>query len=279
MALELQRLLDVVNGPDQRLDLAEAALLIAAGEYPALDVSAYLAGLRESAARIQHRLPPAAGRGDTIFALNEHLFQEEGYTGAQRDYYDPQNSYLNRVIERRRGVPLSLAVVYVSVGRCLGLPLEVLPFPGHCLVRCLGGGDRVIILDPFSGGTQLFEEDLEALLLDVYGEDVPSAVTREMLAPADKSEVIMRMLRNLRNAYVRQERLDKALWTTHHIVQVAPERAREWRERARLYERLDYGPGAAADYRRYLQLAPEADDGEEIRMRLQTLRNRGLVLH
>lgn len=197
---------------------------------------------------------------------------------ADRDYYDPRNSYLNRVIDRRRGLPLSLGIVYVSVGRWVGLPLDVLPFPGHCLVRYLGGG-RPVVLDPSAGGVQLFEEDLEALLLEVYGEDVPSVVIREMLAPADKVEVVMRMLRNLRNAYLKQERLDKALWTTHHIVQVAPERAREWRERARLYERLDYGPAAAADYRRYLQLAPEAADGDEIRNRLQLLGNRELLLH
>lgn len=275
MVLKLQRMHEVVNGPDGGLDLAEAALLIAADEYPAIDAGAYLARLRAMSERIGSRLPPASAPGDIIFALNEFLFQEEGYAGAEKDYYDPQNSYLNRVIDRRRGIPLTLAIVYVSVGRGLGLPLDLLPFPGHCLVR-LGGG---VILDPFAGGVQLFEEDLEALLMDFYGEDVPSAVMREMLAPADKVEVVMRMLRNLRNAYLRQERLDKALWMTHHIVQVAPERAREWRERARLYEKLEYGPGAAADYRRYLQLAPEASDGEEIRIRLQTLRNRELVLH
>lgn len=279
MVLKLQRLLDVVSGRDEALDLAEAALLIAEDEYPALDRAAYLARLKEIGHRVRHRLPKDLAPGDAIFALNESLFHEEGFVGAEKDYYDPQNSYLNRVIDRRRGIPLSLAIIYVSVGRCLGLPLEVLPFPGHCLVRYLSGDGRTIILDPFAGGTQLFEEDLEALLLDVYGEDVPLAVTREMLAPAEKGEVVMRMLRNLRNAYLKQERLDKALWTTHHIVQVAPERAREWRERARLYERLDYGPGAAADYRRYLQLAPEAADGEEIRTRLQTLRNRELLLH
>lgn len=276
MVLKLQRMHEVVNGPDGGLDLAEAALLIAADEYPALDAEAYLARLRAMAERIRSRLPAAPAPGDAIFALNEFLFQEEGYAGAEKDYHDPQNSYLNRVMDRRRGIPLTLAIVYVSVGRGLGLPLELLPFPGHCLVRLGEGG---AILDPFAGGVQLFEEDLEALLLDVYGEDVPSSVTREMLAPARKVDVVMRMLRNLRNAYLRQERLDKALWITHHIVQVAPERAREWRERARLYEKLDYGPGAAADYRRYLQLAPEASDGEEIRIRLQTLRNRELVLH
>jgi len=279
MSLPLRRLLEVINGPDGQTDLAEAALLIAKDEYPALPVSNYLERLRGFAEEIEQCLPRAPAPGDLVFALNEFLFQREGFAGAEKDYYDPQNSYLNRVMERRRGTPLGLAIVYVSVGRSLGLRLEVLPFPGHCLVRYLARDGRLVILDPFAGGIQLFEEDLEALLMDVYGEDIPANIAHDMLAPAGKVEVVTRMLRNLRNSYLKKERPDKALWVTHHMLQLAPDTAREWRERARLYERLDYGPGAAADYRRYLELAPEAADVEEVRTRLQTLHNREVVLH
>ena len=112
MVLKLERLLDVVNGPDERLDLAEAALLIAADEYPGVEASLYLARLRELGERISRRLTPDSAPGDVIFALNECLFQEEGFVGAERDYYDPQNSYLNRVLDRRRcrAIPLGVAI-------------------------------------------------------------------------------------------------------------------------------------------------------------------------
>ena len=117
-------------------DLAAGALLIAAHEYPALDVAAYLAQLNDMADVLRRRLRPDIGPSDTVIALNHYLFDELGFRGNAADYYDPRNSFLNDVLERRLGIPISLSVLYIAVGRRLGLPLEGVSFPSHFLVRC-----------------------------------------------------------------------------------------------------------------------------------------------
>src|SRR4051812_26816935 len=136
---------------DARIDLARACLMIAQDAYPELDLERYLGEIERMALRLRSRLPQANGAEERIVALNEFLFGELGFRGNAGDYYDPRNSYLNEVIERRTGIPITLAVLYMELGRRIGLPLQGVSFPGHFLVRLrLRGG--TLVLDPFAGG-------------------------------------------------------------------------------------------------------------------------------
>src|SRR5882672_12702656 len=154
---------------EERIDLARACLLIAGDAYPGLDVERYLGEIERMALRLRSRLPQGYGVEERVVGLNQFLFQELGFWGNTEDYYDPRNSYLNDVIDRKTGIPISLAILYMEVGRRVGLPLEGVSFPGHFLVRLRTRGG-VLILDPFTGGAPQSEADLRARLQRVIPE-------------------------------------------------------------------------------------------------------------
>ena len=144
-----ERFMRIVAGPDEEINLAEAALLIATEEYRDLDIAAYLARLNNMAATLKRRLRPDITPADTIILLNRYLFDEHGFTGNAADYYDPRNSFLNEVLDRKRGIPLTLAIVYIEIGRRIGLPVQGVSFPAHFLVKCkLREG--TVVLDPYA---------------------------------------------------------------------------------------------------------------------------------
>ena len=137
MTPQAERYANLVSGADEEINLAEGALLIASDEYVNLDIAAYLARLDQLAASLKRRLRPDISPADTILALNRFLFEEQGFTGNAADYYDPRNSFLNEVLDRKCGIPITLAVVYVEIGRRIGLTVQGVSFPGHFLVKCL----------------------------------------------------------------------------------------------------------------------------------------------
>jgi regulator of sirC expression with transglutaminase-like and TPR domain len=267
----LERLNELVRGPDGDLDLAEAALLIAKTEYPALDVPAYLAQLDELAARLRARVPDAAGLEQMVVSLNELLFEELGFSGNTDNYYDPRNSFLNDVLDRKLGIPITLCIIYMEVGRRVGLELEGVSFPGHFLVKfATDEGD--VVLDPFAGGVPLTEEELVDRLEETYGQHrITNSSLPQLLAAASKRDILVRMLRNLKVVYVHQERFEKALDVTNQILLISPELAEEVRERGQLYERLECHRSALLDYQRYLRLEPQAPDLADIRNRIIAL--------
>lgn len=148
---------------DDRIELARASLMIAEDAYPGLDVEHYLGEFERLAQRLREQLPQPHGAEERIVALNQFLFDELGFWGNTDDYYDPRNSYLNEVMDRRTGIPISLAVVYMELGRRIGLPLEGVSFPGHFLVRLRLRG-RMLVLDPFTGGAPQSEDELRQRL-------------------------------------------------------------------------------------------------------------------
>ncbi len=133
MSAPSQRLRQMVAGPDEAINLAEAALWIACLEYPALDVAAYLDCIADMAEVLKKRLRPDISAADTIVMLNRYLFDELGFSGNTADYHDPRNSFLNEVLDRTRGIPITLAILYIEIGRRVGLPLHGVSFPGHFL--------------------------------------------------------------------------------------------------------------------------------------------------
>src|ERR671925_295824 len=159
MALALEAFAKALATEDARIDLAHACLMIAQDAYPDLAVERYLGDIERMALRLRARMPQSYGAEARVAALNEYLYEDLGYRGNTEAYYDPRNSYLNEVMDRRTGIPISLSVLYMAVGRRVGLPLEGVSFPRHFLVRLrMRGG--VLVLDPFANGAPLSEADL-----------------------------------------------------------------------------------------------------------------------
>lgn len=266
-----ERWKEIVAGPDEEIDLAEGALLIAAPEYPALDIPDYLARLSEMAATLKRRLRGDISPTETLIALNRYLFDELGFRGNVEDYYDPRNSFLNEVIDRRLGIPITLALIHVEVGRRVGLALHGVAFPGHFLVKCILR-DGAVVLDPYIHGASLGLEDLQQRLRVLRGGATPSAeMVRHMLAAAGKKSILARMLRNLKGIYRERGDLGRALAATDRIIEIEPGSAEEYRDRAGLYLDLECFRAALSDFRNYLMLKPRAEDAVVVQRRVVEL--------
>ena len=245
--------------------LAEGALLIAQETYPAIDIDHYLARLDMLGTVLRARIAPDASSVERILALNRFLFAEQGFGPNQDEFADPRNSYLNDVLDRRIGIPITLSIVYIEIGRRIGLALDGLSFPQHFLVKC-ALPDGAAVLDPFLSGASLSIEDLQRRLGALREGHRPSrAEVSALLAGASRREILSRVLRNLKAVHVMAEQFDQALVAADRIVMLMPGASTEIRDRGWLYRRLDCFAAALADYRRYLELAPAAEDAEEAR--------------
>ena len=259
----------------ERTDLARAALAIARIAYPDLDPAPYLRQLDGLAAAVRPRLHPGGSPEAAAAELAGYLFGECGFRGNQEEYYDPRNSYLNDVLERRTGIPITLAVVMIETGARLGLGLEGVGFPGHFLVRVAGSP---LLLDPFFGGRPIGERELLARYRTFLGSDAP-ALPPEALATADTPGILTRMLRNLLHVYLDQKDHAHALAAAELLLVLVPDSADELRVRGLLYEHLECFGAALGDFRRYLELAPEAPDAELIRERVARLVRIAAAIH
>jgi len=276
----IERLKHMVRLPDHEINLAEAALILASQAYPGLAIEPYLQRLDELADGVRERLPEGPTTADRVFTLNRVLFEEQGFDGAEDDYYDPRHSFLNEVLDRRRGIPITLSILYIEVGRRIGLALEGVSFPGHFLVKLpVQGGD--IVLDPFSGGVSLSESELEQRLEWVAGQGAarPDAPLGALLRSARNREILTRMLRNLKGIYYQSGELDKALEAANWILLIAPEEPAEVRDRGLILEQLECAGAACEDFETYLRLAPHAEDADRIRERLVDLVGAARRLH
>lgn len=269
----------LVDRAEEELNLAEAALVIALEEYPDLDIAAYLLRLDAIAAAIRSRLPRGTSPLQTIQVMNQYLFSEQGFAGNLKNYSDPRNSYLNEVLDRKIGIPITLSVVYMEIGWRLAIPLEGVSFPGHFLVKFSYSGGEVV-LDPFFQGISLDREALEKRIRQLLGGNAPVRdFLPHLLTGATKKETLVRMLRNLKAIYLKQNELPRALSCTDRILAVIPNNAQELRDRAQLYDRLECVRAALADFSRYLALTPEAEDAEAVHKRLVELQALALRLN
>jgi regulator of sirC expression with transglutaminase-like and TPR domain len=260
-----ERFAQLVSNVHEDFDLAEAALLIAQDGQPDTDVMATLHRFDELAATVRARLPENPDTATRITQLNEVLFHEEKLSGNTTDYYDPRNSFLNEVLQRKTGIPITLSVIYIEVGRRVGLPLVGVGFPGHFLVKC-ESPDGEIVLDPFHGGMRLSREQLEQKLREMYGDGNPFlAQIPQLLTPASKREILIRMLRNLKGVYLHQQNFTRAVQTMDWILLADPTLATEVRDRGAVQQRLGSLQAAARDFKQYLQMAPQAPDAPAIR--------------
>ena len=267
---------EAADRPEELIDLGRAALAIALPEYPRLDFSAYLARMNDLAVEVARSAGQDADEFRTLAALNLVLFARHGFRGNRAEYYDPQNSFLNQVIERKTGIPITLSVLYMEVALRAGLTLNGIGFPGHFMVKAHAGNEEFVI-DPFNSGEIKHETDLRAMLQQMYGGQVVLRV--EHLAPVSKRQILQRMLANLKAIYGRQNESVKLLGVLDRLLILDPAAADELRDRGAVYTRLDCFAQAKKDFERYLQLAPHASDTDAVRARLIELAKHSLSIH
>jgi regulator of sirC expression with transglutaminase-like and TPR domain len=260
---------------DEEIDLSRAALAIAQHEYPMLRPEPYLARLDELGKRARGFAGEESDPYRLIAAINYVLFKQEGFRGNRDDYYDPRNSFLNDVIERKTGIPITLSVLYLEVARRAGLKLHGVGFPGHFLVK-YHEDDEEIVIDPFDKGEVRTLEDIHALLDGLYSGKV--AFRPEFLAPVTNRQIVHRMLNNLKGIYLSEDNPLKALSAAERLVILEPSSAPEIRDRGRLYLKLECFQQAISDFEAYLRLAPDASDADEIREQVVELK-KGAALH
>jgi regulator of sirC expression with transglutaminase-like and TPR domain len=266
---------EYARSSDDRLDLLTGALLIARDAYPGLDLSAQRAKLDALAEPLRGR--GLAGLPHTVQArlLSDYLYVLRGFHGARADYYDPRNSFLSDVLDRKTGIPITLAVVYIEVARRLGVDALGVGFPGHFLVR-LGArslapgalANEPVIIDPFDQGKLLDSSALEDLL---RRSNVRAPLTGDMLEPARTRHVVARMLMNLRGIYSSRGDTARLLLVLDRLIDLLPDLTTELIERAMLYERLGAPDAALADYQRYLDVDPSGEGAQKARQAIARL--------
>lgn len=266
-----QRLLDLIDSPDDIADLAEAALLIARTQYPELDVVRELTRIDAMAETVRQRLEADSTVEQRLAELNDYLYGELGYGPETGEYYDPRNSYLNDVLERKCGIPITLSILYIRLGRTLGLEMEGISFPGHFLVKCHVEGGMVVI-DAYHRGVSLSMEDLHERLQLSEGTSVKLDSVAEYLETADAREIVARMLRNLKAIFLKAKDWSHALTVIEWLVQVVPDTPQELRDRGLVYQELECFRAALHDFEAYLRQEPEATDASKIRTRVLDMR-------
>lgn len=253
---------------DEALPLLPTALLIARDEYPDLQPSTYDALIQSHVDHLRSEVDSIDNSPLKMVAINRHLFDELGYSGDHDEYYDPRNSYLNQVFERRLGNPISLALVQMEVARRLGIPLDGVSFPGHFLVR-LPVDDGVLVMDPFNGGRPLDVDELRERAKSHLGGQMPDdQVLAQILDPAPARAILMRMLRNLHGVYAEAGEWDRAARSADRLLKLAPEQDDALRDRGLAYLQLEYLAGARQDLGQYLKRNPEASDAQWLREKL-----------
>lgn len=266
-----QRFRALAARPESPTGLAEGALIVAAEARTDVDIEAALRQVAELVERVRPQVQGAATRTRAVAALNHGLFEIEGFRGNQAQYDDLRNSFLDQVLQRRRGLPITLSILYVEIARQLGLDAHGIGFPGHFLAKVVAGGESPsseIIIDPFFGRILTIEDCMERLRA-AAGEHV--VFEPGWIRAATAREIWVRMLNNLKLLYLRQGDGLSALGCFDRILILDSAAATEIRDRGLLLERLDCLHAAIEDYTSYLELAPRGEDAPAIRLRRDAL--------
>jgi regulator of sirC expression with transglutaminase-like and TPR domain len=273
----------VLDREDNEINLAEAALMIARTEYPNLDVPAQLHRLDRMASQV--RLDVCAPALGNIEALNAYLFEKEQFVGNEEEYDDPRNSFLNDVLDRKKGIPITLSLVYTEVARRHGLPVVGVGFPGHFLVKYMvtpraDAKSRVlpeeiladeILVDPYRRGAVLTREDCATLLKAHFGQE--AELQPQFLAASAPQEILARMLNNLKGSYFRRQNFSKVLTMIELALAIDPASARDVRDRGMVYFAMKRYRAALADFKAYLSLSPREDpDVQEVLQAIHRIR-------
>ncbi len=255
---------------EETLSLDRASLVMALEEYPELDISEYLRQIDMLAARAEVLIGIDRTPVNVIEGINETLFVQEGLRGNTEDYFDPRNSYLNEVLDRKLGIPISLSVLYMEVAKRIGFAVRGVGFPGHFLIKHVAG-EKEIIVDPFNMGRILTWNDCQELLDKMYKD--AGAINASLLQPMEKRAILMRMLFNLKGIYTQKEQYLKALSVIEKILMLNPGIPSELRDRGLMYMQTSLFAKALADLEAYLAGVTAPDDSSYITNHIKTLRS------
>ena len=237
-------------------------------EYPDLNISKYVEKINEIGNSLKLKIDDVKNSTYLISMLNEHIFEKYEFQGDDEDYYDPRNNFLNAVIDKKTGIPITLSIIYSEVAKYIGLDLRIVGFPGHVVVKY----EEEMIIDPFYRGRLLTINDLEEILYGNFGDSVE--FIPEYLNTATTDQILTRLLRNLKNAYTQSYAYDKAMRCTDMILGIRPESPEEIRDKGILEERLLHYNEALPLLNKYLELEPEAEDADFILELIKSVREK-----
>ncbi|MCY7320712.1 MAG: tetratricopeptide repeat protein [Phormidesmis sp. CAN_BIN36] len=267
-SLARQRFYQEVRQADDQINLERAALYIAQEEYPDLDVDEYLNALDTIADDIRAQLPIESYPLKIVKTINCYLYENLGFVGNTENYYDPCNSFLNDVIDRRTGIPITLSLVYLAIAQRLDFPMVGIGMPGHFLIRPIQE-EMEIFVDAFAQGEILFPQDCQDRLNQMSGQSVE--MQPQFLAAVTPRQFLARMLTNLKAIYLNRGELEKVLTAIERILILFPDAAFELRDRGILYFRTNRWIEARQDLEAYLEAVPMADDRDTIRKLLSRI--------
>ncbi len=263
-----QHFLEMLQRPDAQIDLARAALLVAAENDPSLDVDAEMARLEEWAGELNRRIDPSWNNLQRLARLRTFMYEDLGFKGDVRGYYSPANSLLHSVMSRRLGIPLTLSIVFMEIGWRIGVPFEGVGFPGHFLVRLTGEpGD--LLLDPYDHGASVHEDDCRRMIQLTTGGTVPYDAS--MIRSLGKRDMIGRLLFNLKVACLKVGDDVGGLSAVERLLLLRPNDPPELRDRGLLLYRMDRYRDARSSLEAYLRARPQALDREVIERHLSAL--------
>ena len=260
---------EIVQAGGEDFALDRAALLIAAEEYDELSIDSYVEKLDRLAERVASRLHGDAGPHETLTRMRVVLVEEDGFSGNTEEYYDPRNSFLNEVLDRRLGIPIALSTVYMEVGRRIGFCLRGVGFPGHFLIKHCAGSEEIVV-DPFHQGRIVADDDLQAQLDKSFGGRVRHE--SKLLDAITSREVLFRMLSNLKSIYVRSRDAARALAAVERMLVLSPDNSREHRDRGVLLAQTGRPLEALAVLANYRELEPDAEDADSVDSLMEQLK-------
>jgi regulator of sirC expression with transglutaminase-like and TPR domain len=263
-----QQFYQEVRQPDAQISLEKAALYIAQEEYPDLAVDEYLNALDTMASEIQERLPQDAYPLRILRTINQYLYDDLKFAGNTDDYYDPRNSFLNDVIDRRTGIPITLSLVYLSIAQRLDFPMVGIGMPAHFIIRP-AVEDMELFVDPFHDGEIMFAQDCEARLSQIYGQ--PIEMQPEFLEAVAPRQFLFRLLTNLKFIYLNRNEIEKCLGVVERILILFPDAPYELRDRGIIYFQANRWIEARQDLEAYLNLVPQARDQAVIQQLLDRI--------
>lgn len=268
----LQAFAALVHGgiEDERIDLLQAALTFARIEYPQLDPAPYLRQIEIFAHRVTGKIDDPGDPAQCIAALNHVLFDEEMFRGNTADYYNPRNSFINDVLDRRLGIPITLALLYMEVARRAGFQLFGVGMPGHFLLKHYDIDGRSFFIDAFERGSVLSEDDCKRKIESIHEGQI--TLRPEFLLIVTRRQMLTRMLNNLRAIYFSRRDFRRALHVVDLILVIYPRSPEDVKQRAALRYNLNDYRGALNDFEEYVKMAPDASDAEEIRQTALGLR-------
>ncbi len=271
-----EQIAQIASMEEHEVELAASALLIARLQYPKLDVPYYLHMLDDMATRLGQRIQQPNEPGYLVSEINNLLFDEMGFRGNTDNYYDLKNSFLNEVLERKLGIPITLSIVYIEVGRRAGLRTYGIGLPGHFIVGLLTDTGQVFI-DPFNQGEILTEDACRRIVKSHVRSSV--VFNRSLLDPTWPKQILVRLMRNLKGIYLSMKNQTRALTLLNWILMLAPEEIQELLQRGAYYESVGDFQSAVADLERCVALTSNEDEKDRMRARIAMLKKLKTPVH